>query len=233
MNAGALRLLDGVLALVPGVLLLERTASLIAADLHLGYEEVIGGALPLWSTGEQLSALARVAREHAARELILLGDVVHGARLSAPAAARIRAGLSAIQESGCAVVAVAGNHEGRTRGVAVLGETVESLVRDGWHLLHGDRPLERQGRAIIGHLHPSLHLGGLRSAPVFLYNERLVVLPALTPYSPGLSALGSECLRALRPWVAEPRTLRVAVLSEDRVLPFGGLERLRSTLRGR
>ena len=231
MSVGRLVLLDGVAGLAPGVLLLERTGTLVAADLHLGYEEVVGGALPLWSTTEQLGTLARLALALQARELILLGDVLHGARMSAQAARCIRGGLAKIVEAGCAVVAVAGNHEGRTRGVDVLGETVESVVRDGWQLLHGDRPLAREGRAIIGHLHPSLRLGGSRSAPVFLYSEQLVVLPALTPYSPGLSVLGDPCSRALRAWVERPGALRVAAISDDRIVAFHTLAALRAALR--
>ncbi|HVA37664.1 MAG TPA: hypothetical protein VNJ51_08625 [Candidatus Dormibacteraeota bacterium] len=231
--AGALRLVDGVTALAPGLLLLEGARTLVAADLHLGYEEVVGGALPLWSTAEQLAALERSAREVGARELVLLGDALHGSRMSLAAADCIRSGLAAVERAGCAVVAVAGNHEGRSRGVEVLGRTVESVMRDGWHLLHGDRPAAREGRAIIGHLHPSLRLGGSRSAPVFLYSERLVVLPALTPYSPGLSVLSPECLHALRAWVQRPETLCVAAVSDDRLLEFQTLRRLRSALRQR
>ncbi|TAM78315.1 metallophosphoesterase [bacterium] len=223
-------LLDGVAGLTPGVLFLERTRTLVAADLHLGYEEVVGGALPLWSTTEQLGVLARVAHSLRANEVILLGDVLHGARMSAQAARCIRNGLAELAETGCAVVAVAGNHEGRTRGAEVLGETVESVVRDGWHLLHGDRPLARKGRAIIGHLHPSLRLGGSRSAPVFLYSEQLIVLPAMTPYSPGLSVLGAPCSRALSAWVERPGTLRVAAISGDRIIAFRTLAALRAAI---
>ncbi|MDE2571171.1 MAG: metallophosphoesterase [bacterium] len=233
MKTAGLRVQEGVTALPPGVLFLEHTGSLVAADLHLGYEEVVGGALPLWSTQEQLDALAALVREHRARELILLGDILHGARMSGAARRRIKEGLAAIEHTGCALIAVAGNHEGRTRGVEVLGQTVDGAFRDGWHLLHGDRPLARQGRAIIGHLHPSLRLGGLRSAPVFLYNEQLVVLPALTPYSPGLSVLSEECLRALRAWLPQPGSLHVAAVSGERLLPFAALAPLRGLLRQR
>ncbi|TAM61783.1 hypothetical protein EPN52_02145 [bacterium] len=231
MSTGQMTLLDGVVGVAPGLLLLERTRSLVAADLHLGYEEVVGGALPLWSTAEQLETLARLTRALEVRELILLGDVLHGTRMSAQAARRIRMGLSRIASEGCAIVLVAGNHEGRSRGVPVLGETVESVHRDGWHLLHGDRPLARAGRAVIGHLHPSLHLGGLVSAPVFLYSERLVVLPALTPYSPGLSVLGDSCAHALRAWVDHPAALRVAAVTEGRITAFHTLGALRVALR--
>ncbi|MBV8726375.1 MAG: hypothetical protein JO233_01210, partial [Candidatus Eremiobacteraeota bacterium] len=173
-------LAEGIFAISGGLLWLERTRSLIAADVHLGYEEVIGGALPLWSTSPSVDTLLDAAKACAAQEIVLLGDIIHGAVLSRGAQSRISGALAALRD--CArVELIAGNHEGRSRGVAVLGATHECLVRDDWLLMHGDRPT-LNGRAIIGHLHPSIHLGGDESVPVFLASDRLIVVPALTPY---------------------------------------------------
>jgi metallophosphoesterase superfamily enzyme len=126
---------------------------------------------------------------------------------------------------------VAGNHEGRSRGQAVLGETVECAQRDGWLLLHGDRPQPHE-KCIIGHLHPSLPLGPAESAPAFLAGEALIVVPALTPYSRGLNVLSNECLHALRPWRAAANgDLDVVAAAGELLYPFGSLARLRALLR--
>ncbi|MDB5072439.1 MAG: putative phosphoesterase [Candidatus Eremiobacteraeota bacterium] len=232
-------LADGVLALPGGFALLTHSRVLICADAHLGYEDVMGGgaALPLWSTTEIVASIALAARRHDAREIVFLGDAIHGAGLSEGAGRAVGAALDALRAQ-ARVTIVAGNHEGRTRGVAVLGATVESCERDGWTLAHGDRPESRPStiagygaeRTIIGHLHPSLHLGGEITAPAFLASRALVVVPALTPYSPGLDVTGDACLDALAAWGVGRRDLHVVAATAERVFPFGTLSALRGAL---
>ena len=228
-------LADGVLALPGGFAWLSASHVLVCADAHLGYEDVMGGgaALPLWSTTEIVASIAVAARRHAAREIVFLGDAIHGANLSEGAARAVGAALDALRAQ-ARVTIIAGNHEGRSRGVAVLGPTVESCERDGWTLAHGDRPEPRgsglPARTMIGHLHPSLHLGGEVTAPAFLGSSALVVVPALTPYSLGLDVTGDACLAALAPWGVQRRDLTVVAATAERVFPFGALSALRGTL---
>ncbi|HEX3464105.1 MAG TPA: hypothetical protein VHS78_08665 [Candidatus Elarobacter sp.] len=221
----------GVTALPGGFALLNRSRALICADAHLGYEDVMGGgaALPLWSTTEIVASIALAARRYGAREIVFLGDAIHGAGLSEGAAHAVASALDVLRAQ-AAVTIVAGNHEGRTRGAAVLGATVESCERDGWTLVHGDRPRPGAQRTMIGHLHPSLHLGGEVSAPAFLASPALVVVPALTPYSPGLDVTSEACLDALAPWGAGRRDLQVVAATAERVFPFGALSALRGAL---
>lgn len=225
----------GVSALAPGVLWLHSAQAVVAADVHLAYEDVIGGALPTWSTTELVSTLLVAARSLHAQELILLGDVIHGSRMSEGAARAVQAGLSALRDA-VRLTIVAGNHEGRTRGAAVLGETCEFVERDGWMLLHGDKPpsgalLNAANGWVIGHLHPCLAMGGGASAPVFLASERAIVLPALTPYSAGLDACSAACLDALRGFNVSSRSdLRVVAVTDELCYPFGGLCELRNAL---
>jgi metallophosphoesterase superfamily enzyme len=225
-------LADGVLALAAGFALLTRSRALLVADAHFGYEDVMGGgaALPLWSTAEMTASIAIAARRSAAREIVFLGDVIHGSRLSEGASAVVAAALAELR--GIAEVTfVAGNHEGRSRGAAILGATVEACERDGWLLVHGDKPGALGRRSIIGHLHPSLHLGGGASAPAFLGGESIVVVPALTPYSRGLDVLSEDCIAALAPWNVRRSDLQVVAATNDRVFPFGALSALCATLR--
>ena len=225
-------LADGVVALAHGFAYLPGSRVLICADAHFGYEDVMGGgsSLPLWSTAEIGATIALVAQRVAAREIVFLGDAIHGSRMSAGAARTVIDAFDALRAL-ATVTFIAGNHEGRSRGAAILGDTVESCERDGWLLLHGDKPGPLGTRAIIGHLHPSIHLGGGTSSPAFLAGERLVVVPALTPYSTGLDVLGDACIEALAPWNLTRRDLHVVAASAERVYPFGTLSRLRGALR--
>lgn len=217
----------GAIALPRSLLLLERTRSLVVADAHLGYEDVIGGALPLWSTREGADALLAACEREDAREIIFLGDVIHSSRMSRGAASVVRGALAKLRER-CTVTIVVGNHEGHSRGEAILGEVEDAVERDGWVLVHGDEPV-LVPRAIIGHVHPSIALGGHTSVPAFLATTRTIVVPAFTPYSPGLSVLSKDCADALRAFGDEhdPVVVGSAV---DRVFPFGSRAGLRKAL---
>lgn len=226
--AAVVELLPGISAIAPGLLWLHASRVIAAADVHLGYEDVIGGALPAWSTPEIAGTLLAAARRMQAREIVLLGDVIHGSRMSEGAARVVREGLDTLRAA-AELTLVAGNHEGRTRGAAILGETVERVERDGWVLLHGDKPC--LARSIIGHLHPSLSLGGGASAPAFLASKQLVVVPALTPYSGGLDVLSDACLQALAPFgVASRRDVHVVAAAGEQLYPFGTLSKLRGII---
>ena len=226
----AYELSPGVIALPCGLLWLCETRSLLAADVHFAYEDVIGGALPLWSTAESVATLVLAAQRMDAREIVLLGDIIHGASMSEGAAQRIQAALAQLRSS-ARLTLIAGNHEGHTRGAAVLGETVESAERGGWLLSHGDRAPRAGTRSIIGHLHPSLHVGAGARVPAFLSSPMVIVVPALTPYSPGLDVFSDDCLAALAPWNVQRNDLHVVASTADRVFPFGLLSTLRQTLR--
>ncbi len=223
-------IVPGAIVFPHGLLFLRGSATLIAADVHLGYEDVIGGALPLWSTAAIAQTIGDAIERTGARELVLLGDVVHSTTMSEGAARTVRAALDGLRAR-CTVVPVAGNHEGRSRGRALLGETCERLEREGWLLLHGDVPPFERTRCIVGHLHPSLRLGAGASVPVVLGGEHLIVAPALTPYSPGLDVRSDACARAVLAFGVRIEDLLAVACSEDRVYPFGSIGRLRAATR--
>ena len=224
------RLADGVVALAPGIAWLPAGRTLLVADAHLAYEDVVGGALPLWSTTEIVATIGVAAERMRAREVVFLGDIEHGARMSEGAVGRVRAGLDDLRAR-MQVTLVAGNHEGRSRAFAVLGETVDACERDGWLLVHGDGAALLGRRTIIGHVHPSLHLGGGKTVPAFVASEALVVVPAMTPYSPGLDLCSDDFAAVLGAWSVRRRDAHVVAASADRVFPFGSLDALRAQLR--
>lgn len=224
-------LADGIVALAPGVGFLTESRVLLAADAHLAYEDVVGGTLPLWSTAEIVATLAVLVARSGARELIFLGDIIHGPRMSEGAVREVRAALEALRAQ-CALTLVAGNHEGRARAFSVLGETVDACERDGWLLVHGDGIASLGRRAVIGHLHPSLPLGARTTSPAFVASEALVVLPALNPYSPGLDLLSDDFARAIGLWNVRRSDAHVVAAGTERCYPFGTLGKLRETLRG-
>lgn len=220
--ASSYRIAPGVLACAPGLAFIESSASVVAADAHFAYEDVVGATLPMWSTLEGIALLAAAAARTKAREIIILGDIVHGPLMTRSAARAVSAGLDSLRAI-AAVTLVAGNHEGRTRALDVLGPTHDSVERAGWTLLHGDRPQFAGARSMIGHLHPSIHLGGSASAPVFLAAAKFIAIPALTPYSRGLNITSRECAAALRRFGVDRAETEVVAATAELVYPFGNL----------
>ena len=210
----------GAHALPGGLLWIEPTASIVVADLHLGYEEAIGGALPLWSIDERLEMMERALVAREAHECILLGDVVHSVYLSEGAAAHVVAAMQRLRTI-CTLIVVAGNHEGRTRGTELLGDCVEEIERAGMLLAHGDRPRLSGARYVIGHLHPSIALGGEQSVSAFLAAPELIVLPAATPYSRGLNVLSRDCRSAIGAYGAQPGSTQIVASTATHCYPFG------------
>jgi metallophosphoesterase superfamily enzyme len=106
-------------------------------------------------------------------------------------------------------------------------------------LLHGDKPphmrdLSGARGVVIGHLHPSLALGGGKTAPAFLANDRVIVVPAMTPYSSGLDVCSAACAQALLPFNAGlRREFQVVAATGESCYPFGALSALRSVLSSR
>lgn len=222
-------LADGVRGVAPGFAFVEATRTLVTADTHFGYEEAIGGALPAWSTDELVASLLVAIHRTGAAELAILGDIVHSPRLSEGTGSRVRAALGALRAA-CALTLIEGNHEGRGRAAAIVGETHDAVERGGWTLVHGDKAVA-QSRVMIGHLHPSLPLAAGQTAPAFLASTRVIVVPALTPYSPGLSAFSRDCLDALRPFgVRSFGEVRLTACTPAELYAFGSIAAMRAVL---
>lgn len=235
MNAGQhqghqLTIAPGVRAIAPGFAFIEATRTLVTADTHFGYEDAIGSALPAWSTDEMVATLLLAIRRSDATELVILGDIVHAPRLSEGMATRVRSALETLRAE-CTLTLIEGNHEGRGRANAIVGETHDFVERAGWTLLHGDKA-HPSGRAMIGHLHPSLPLAAGHTAPAFLVSPTVIVVPALTPYSPGLSATSRECLNALRTFgVRSFGELQLTACMPERLYAFGSIGAMLDVLR--
>jgi metallophosphoesterase superfamily enzyme len=108
-----------------------------------------------------------------------------------------------------------------------------SAERAGWLLVHDDDTRSLDRRRIVGHLRPSLTLARGASVPVFLAHPALIAVPALTPSSPGLNVLSSDCARALHALGMPAESFEVIAATADRVYSVGSLAGLRGTLQTR
>ena len=194
------------------------TATAVVSDLHLGYAETRrrgGDAVPVAGVGEVLAPLRGALAAHAARRLVIAGDLFEAGRCR-ETEERL---LAWLREVGIELVGVVlGNHDrGLSSGKSLLPLCESPPVLGRWRVVHGDGPLP-EGPVVQGHLHPCLRLSAPRlSAPCYLLGERNLLLPAYSADAAGVSVLGG------REWGG----CRCYAIAGERVLDFGELDTLR------
>jgi DNA ligase-associated metallophosphoesterase len=174
---------------------------LLVADLHLGKGDVFrraGIAVPRGGTAQDLARLDALLVATGARELWVLGDLVHGPVPDAPW--RMQWGAWRERHARLRVAVVAGNHDRAlgpgTAAAARLGvELLPAVLRDGpFELRHApphadaDRGDDGRGNGIVlcGHLHPVFALPGMaRRWPGFWQRPGMLVLPAFSAFTGG------------------------------------------------
>lgn len=190
-----LQLLPGRAAFVPA------TRTLLVADVHLGKAATFrraGIPVPEGSAQRDLARLERLAIDHAAQRLVVLGDLLH-ARSGCTEAVigefhATRARIAA------EVVLVLGNHDrGLAKSPAALAARlgidacVPALDEPPFRFVHEPvsdvAPAHRAGITVAGHLHPTVAVrgpGGDRLADrCFVADGSVVVLPAFGSFTGG------------------------------------------------
>lgn len=176
---GMVRFCDEWLLLPQRLAYHEPTASVVVADLHLGYTAVrqhLGDAIPARSIHEELQPLLKVASGFPVRRLVVAGDLFERGFDEM----RFRDLQAILDQTGILELAVVpGNHD---RGIERYAEKVSLFPQGydlaGWHICHGDQPIAA-ARAIFGHWHPATRQRG-RKLPCFLTRETQLVLPAFS-----------------------------------------------------
>ena len=193
-----LYLLDGVPAVLHG-----PSGTLIAADIHLGYEEYMastGVFLPRLQLRHALSTLSRALSATNARRLVIAGDLKHAfeklLRQEKVEIVKLVEGLRCNWDG--ELVVVRGNHD--TFIAPIMKRLGVDLVEDyldlggGVIVVHGHKKVEADFEVVVmGHEHPALqvNLTGARvKLPALLEmplntGSTAVVLPALGTYQMG------------------------------------------------
>ena len=210
--------------------------SLVVADLHIGFEEAMvreGNYVPKL-LDRVVSSISRVLKRERPRRLVINGDLKHSFVPAWRERRELEAFFDGLSSYLGEIVLVRGNHDVGVGWIRKLGvEIVDSLELGRWKLVHGHR-LEEGERFIIGHEHPAVRLrdevGASVKVPVFLRGERLIVLPAFSPWAYGNDVTREIVSPFLRKF--DVSKLRVLVPIEGEVLDFGELGRLTRVMRG-
>ena len=209
--------------------------TLVVADLHIGFEVAMaeeGNYVPSL-LGKMVEDLKSVLLSGKFERLVINGDLKHSFIPVRREKSELRAFFEGIEGLVDEIILVRGNHDVGVAWLRELGvEIVDSLKIGGWTLVHGHK-LEEGERFIIGHEHPAIRLrdevGASVKVPIFLRGEKLIVLPAFSPWAYGNDVtreIVSPFLRAF-----ETDSMRVIVPVEDELLDFGELGKLKETLR--
>jgi DNA ligase-associated metallophosphoesterase len=147
-----------------GALYWASESALLLADLHLGKETVFqksGIAIPQGATSSTLSGLRRLVERYQAKQIIVLGDLLHAPigltqELSDALASLVR------DWGDCRWVLVPGNHDrGAISALRQCGwEITEKRYQvDGVCLTHDtSRWSKSDPSSVSGHLHPSIRV---------------------------------------------------------------------------
>ncbi len=184
------RVAPGVHFTPDGVAWLPDDATIVIADVHLGYARAArrrGGWLPDAERPEQVAdRVLGLASRYAASRIVIAGDLRHSTRdVDEAELADVARFLHLIGESREAVV-VAGNHD---RGAA---DMVARLTLDAADVVHLP-PRESPSRfTICGHLHPSTDVRDAAGAgarfPCALLGPNVLILPAFGTWPGGTRA---------------------------------------------
>ena len=166
---------------------------LFVADLHLGKAatyRALGQPVPAGSTLDNLQRLSGLITRHTPRQMVFLGDFLHGAAGRTPALLSALAAWRA-QHATLVMTLVRGNHDRRAGDPPP--EIGIDIVDEPWLLGPFACCHHPQTHAthfvLAGHEHPVLHLHGpardrLR-LPCFTSTTRQAVLPAFGSFTGG------------------------------------------------
>lgn len=228
------------LEIAPGVMLdarravwIEPSRTLVVADLHLGYawaHRRRGQLLPVISGEDTLERLAAMDAAYQPNQIVLLGDIVHEAIASPELLDALR---TLVEKFGERLRPIAGNHDQKLdrvlRAAKVHLPLLSAYEMSGHRFEHGDlsdeeiaraRLAECRGRLFVGHEHPAIFLSDqiasrLR-APCFLVGERLIVVPAFSPWAAGSDVRRGEFLSA---YLRVERPMRAIAIVAEKLLP--------------
>ncbi len=211
---------------------------LIVADLHLGYawaHRADGQLLPISAKEDTTERLLALLNRYPAREMVLLGDILHRA-VDTPALYTELRWLTLNVGERTRLRLIGGNHDrnlASTLAAAGLAMEVDESLNIGPHLLlHGDGRDERMafdrlrdctqsgGRVIFGHEHPSIVLSdGVASrakCPCFLAGPGVLVLPAFSAWAAGSPIQDGNFLS---PYARASRFDRAVAILAGKLLP--------------
>ena len=224
---------------------IQRLRSLIFTDVHVGVEFAFaeqGSFIPPIQYRKIKTSIIETIKSKKPKRIIILGDLKHTfQRKTLQEHQEVIDLLEMLSSLGKELILVRGNHDTFIRGIlqSYGVEVLDYLQLGGILFIHGHKKapdeLASESRFIVmGHIHPTVTISDGISRykfPCFLIEERIVILPALTPLLPGLDIVSK--LMSLpeyeSPIIQNIENFKVyIVVDEKRVFDMGTIKALRS-----
>ncbi len=174
-------------------MLIERTRTLLVADVHLGKDtafRIAGIPIPGDATADSLARLSSALERSEARRLIFLGDLVHArTSLDAVTVSTIQAWREQHRE--IEMLLVPGNHDARSGKLpGELGiETTDAELIESPFVFKHHPEASPHGYTLAGHIHPAIRLAGRgrqkERVACFLFRNEYGLLPAFGTFTGG------------------------------------------------
>lgn len=182
---------ESIVLMPERAMLIERTRTLLVADVHLGKDtafRIAGIPIPGDATADSLARLSSALERSGAHRLIFLGDLVHArTSLDAMTVSTIQAWRE--QHRGIEMLLVPGNHDARSGALPrELGieTTSDELVESPFVFKHHPET-SPNGYALAGHIHPAIRLAGRgrqkERVACFLFRAEFGLLPAFGTFT--------------------------------------------------
>lgn len=177
-------------------LYLEDYETVVMADFHLGYEDVMaqkGVFLPKLQYPYIMDLLERIFERYDPQSFIIDGDLKHEFSRNMPQEWREIENVIDFIRDRSKLIVIRGNHDNFLKSILRRRDVplVDSFVRGNYVFVHGHRDVKiPEGKILVmGHEHPSITLRDEVYAstkyPCFLLTDRLIVLPAASLYAYG------------------------------------------------
>jgi DNA ligase-associated metallophosphoesterase len=182
---------ESVVLMPERAMLIERTRTLLVADVHLGKDttfRLAGIPIPGDATADSLARLSSALERSGARRLIFLGDLVH-ARTSLDATTVSTIQTWREQHGQIEMLLVPGNHDARSGELPrdlQIETTAEELIEAPFVFKHYPEA-SPYGYALAGHIHPAIRLAGRgrqkERIACFLFRLEYGLLPAFGTFT--------------------------------------------------
>jgi putative SbcD/Mre11-related phosphoesterase len=214
---------------------LPKERTVVAADLHIGYESALeseGIHIPRIQTKTIKESLHRIIEKYEPDRLVILGDLKHEFSRNLGQEMRdVRSVLDSVSQQ-VEVVLVKGNHDNYIENIVSKIEipVVPKYHAAGLTFVHGHQPCEERP-LVMGHEHPSVKIvdrvGAYLKMPCFVHLKRegILVLPAFSPLAAGTDLTGVSPAEYLSPILRDKdvRDAEIYACSDIGLLPLGTL----------
>lgn len=217
-------------------LYLEKSKTVVIADLHLGYEGALheeGVSIPRFQKRVMMDRIKRILKRYEPRKLVINGDFKHEFSRNLSQEWKEVNEVLGFLVGKVDIVLTRGNHDNYLMTIlAKKGlDLKKKAASQKMTITHGHKDAKWEGTLIIGHEHPSLQLrdeiGASIRLPCFLVSEKIIVLPAFTPLAAGTNVVSMNFISPPLTDLDEAETKVIAIDDKMGLLDFHTLADLR------